>query len=43
MHSIPTKLTASALLSLALLGGCGKKYLELQPVDRITTQNFYQN
>ena len=42
MRSIPTKLTAGALLSLALLGGCGKKYLDLQPVDQITTQNFYQ-
>jgi hypothetical protein len=43
MPSFPHKLTAGALLSLALLGGCGKKYLDLQPVDRITTQNFYQN
>ena len=42
MSSISTKLAAGALLSLALLGGCGKKYLDLQPVDRITTQNFYQ-
>ena len=42
MRSIPTKLTAGALLGLALLGGCGKKYLDLQPVDQITTQNFYQ-
>jgi hypothetical protein len=42
MPSLPLKLTTGALLSLALLGGCGKKYLDLQPVDRITTQNFYQ-
>lgn len=42
MSSISTKLAAGVLLSLALLGGCGKKYLDLQPVDRITTQNFYQ-
>jgi len=42
MRSLPTKLTASALLSLALLGGCGQKYLDLKPVDQITTVNFYQ-
>ncbi|QKG51867.1 RagB/SusD family nutrient uptake outer membrane protein [Hymenobacter sp. BRD67] len=43
MRSLSTKLTASALLSLALLGGCGKKFLDLQPVDQITTVNFYQS
>ena len=42
MRSIPTKLAASALLGLTLLGGCGQKYLDLKPTDSITTQNFYQ-
>ncbi|MEJ7663837.1 MAG: hypothetical protein WKG07_32040 [Hymenobacter sp.] len=42
MTSLPTKLTAGALLSLALLSGCGKSFLDLKPVDRITTENFYQ-
>ena len=42
MRYFPTKLTTSALLGLALLGGCGKKFLDLKPTDSITTQNFYQ-
>jgi hypothetical protein len=42
MRSIPTKFSATALLGLALLSGCGKKYLDLQPTDQITTANFYQ-
>ena len=31
-----------SVLGLSALGGCGKKYLELQPNDQITTENFYQ-
>jgi hypothetical protein len=42
MHLSPTKLSAAALLSLALLGGCGEKYLDLKPTDTITTESFYQ-
>lgn len=30
-------------LSLGLLAGCGEKYLDLQPVDSVTTGNFYRN
>jgi hypothetical protein len=32
-----------ATLSLGLLAGCGEKYLDLQPVDSVTTGNFYRN
>ncbi len=42
MRYFPTKLTTGAFLGLALLGSCGKKFLDLKPTDSITTQNFYQ-
>ena len=42
MTSFPTKFSATALLGLALLSGCGEKYLDLKPTDTITTDSFYQ-
>jgi hypothetical protein len=42
MRSSTTKLSAAALLGLALLSGCGEKFLDIKPTDSITTQNFYQ-
>lgn len=42
MRFTTLKLSATALLGLALLGGCGEKYLDLKPTDSITTDNFYQ-
>lgn len=38
----PTKFSAAALLGLALLSGCGEKFLDVKPTDSITTANFYQ-
>ena len=42
MHLSPTIFSATALLGLALLGGCGEKFLDLKPTDTITTDSFYQ-
>jgi hypothetical protein len=42
MRSLSTKLSATALLGLALLSGCGEKFLDVKPTDSITTENFYQ-
>jgi len=42
MHLSPTKFSASAFLALALLSGCGEKFLDLKPTDTITTDSFYQ-
>ncbi|MGI4822027.1 MAG: RagB/SusD family nutrient uptake outer membrane protein [Janthinobacterium lividum] len=39
---IPVKRLGAAVLALGLLGGCTKQYLDLQPTDTVTTQNFYQ-
>ncbi|RZK35387.1 MAG: hypothetical protein EOO57_09200, partial [Hymenobacter sp.] len=38
----PTTFSAAALLGLALLGGCGEKFLDLKPTDSITTDSFYK-
>ena len=42
MQFSATKFSATALLGLALLGGCGEKFLDVKPTDSITTENFYQ-
>jgi hypothetical protein len=43
MYTLSSKLTVPALLGLALLSGCGEKFLDEKPRDQITTENFYQN
>ena len=42
MRSFSTKFSAATLLGLALLSGCGEKFLDVKPTDSITTENFYQ-
>ena len=42
MRSSTLLYSALSVLGLSVLGSCGKKYLELQPNDQITTENFYQ-
>ena len=39
---LPKKAIGFSLLTLGLLGSCGKSYLELQPRDRLSTDQFYQ-
>ncbi|WP_223650633.1 RagB/SusD family nutrient uptake outer membrane protein [Hymenobacter psoromatis] len=39
---LPKKAIGFSLLTLGLLGSCGKSYLELQPRNALSTDQFYQ-
>ena len=39
---LPKKAIGFSLLTLGLLGSCGKSYLELQPRNALSTEQFYQ-
>ena len=39
---LPKKAVGLSLLTLGLLGSCGKSYLELQPRNALSTDQFYQ-